>query len=206
MTHARHGPELVLVRHGETEWSRSGQHTGRTDVPLTEAGRRHAELLKPRLATRSFALVLASPLVRARETCALAGLDGLAELEPDLREVDYGSYEGRTTAEIREERPGWDIWRNGTPDGESFEEAGERADHVIERALEAEGDVALIAHAHLLRVLTARWLDLPARAGSLLALGTAALSVLGWERERRVLWLWNDTAHIRDSSAPAQTM
>ena len=205
MTHPRHGPELVLVRHGETEWSRSGKHTGTTDVPLTDAGRAHAELLVPRLAERDFGLVLVSPLVRARETAKLAGLEERAEVMDELRELDYGEYEGRTTAEIREERPGWDVWREGTPGGESFDAAGERADRVIERALASEGDVALVAHAHLLRVLTARWLALPASAGSLLALGTAALSVLGWERERRVLWLWNDTSHIDAPSPPAQS-
>ncbi len=194
----RSGPAVLLVRHGETEWSRSGQHTGRTDLPLTDAGERHARALGERLRGREFALVATSPLQRARRTCELAGLGEDAVVLDDLRELDYGSYEGRTTMEIREERPGWNIWQDGTPDGETLDEAGARADRVIARALEAGGDVALFAHGHMLRVLGARWIELPAQAGSGLALGTAALCDLGFERERRTLWGWNDTSHVRD--------
>ena len=192
----RAGPAILLVRHGETEWSVSGQHTGTTDIPLTDQGRRQAELLRPRLAERDFALVLTSPLGRARETCALAGLGDRAQVDEDLREYDYGAYEGRTTKEIREERPGWYLWRDGCPDGEMPEQAGARVDRVVERALAAGGDVALFAHGHVLRVLGARWLELPAAAAGRLALGTAAVCDLGFEREVRVAWLWNDTSHI----------
>jgi broad specificity phosphatase PhoE len=190
---ARSGPAILLVRHGETAWSVSGQHTSTTDVPLTDAGRRRAQALGARLAERELALVLTSPMRRARDTAALAGLGDRAEVTEDLHEVAYGSYEGRTTAEIREERPGWDLWRDGTPDGEALDAAGARCDRVIARALEAGGDVALVAHGHILRVLGARWIGLPAAAGGALGLGTAALCDLGFERERRVIWLWNDT-------------
>ncbi len=192
----RAGPAILLVRHGETEWSVSGQHTGTTDVPLTDAGRRQAELLAPRLAERDFALVLTSPLGRARETCALAGLEARAEVDDDLREYDYGAYEGITTKEIRQGRPGWYLWRDGCPDGEMPEQAAARADRAIERALGAGGDVALFAHGHILRLLGARWLELPPAAAGRLALGTAAVCDLGFEREVRVAWLWNDTSHI----------
>jgi broad specificity phosphatase PhoE len=191
------GPTIVLVRHGQTEWSASGQHTGVTDIPLTDAGRRNAERLRDRLAGYRFQLVLTSPLQRARETARLAGLGDAAQLEPDLREFDYGEYEGRTTAEIREERPGWSVWRDGAPGGEMPEDVGVRADRVIARALEAGGDVALFAHGHLLRVLGARWIELPAAYGGHLALGTAALCEVGYERERRAIWLWNDTGHVQ---------
>jgi probable phosphoglycerate mutase len=194
----RTGPTLLLARHGETEWSRSGQHTGRTDLPLTEAGERHARRLGERLAGREFALVATSPLQRARRTCELANLDSAATVVDDLRELDYGRYEGLTTKQIREERPGWDIWRDGTPDGETLPDAGARADRVIARALDAGGDVVFFAHGHMLRVIGARWLALGPEAGGGLALGTAALCDLGFERERRVLWLWNDTSHVRD--------
>ena len=188
---ARSGPAILLVRHGETEWSRSGKHTSITDVPLTEGGRARAVALGRRLAGRRFALVLTSPMRRARDTAALAGLAGGAEVTEDLHEVAYGAYEGLTTAQIREERPGWDLWKHDLPDGEPLEAAGARADRVIARALAAGGDVAVFAHGHILRVLGARWLDLPAAAGGLLGLGTAAICDLGFERERRVVWLWN---------------
>ena len=186
-------PSVVLIRHGETAWSRSGQHTSTTDVPLTDEGRRRARALGERLAGRSFALVLTSPMSRARETAALAGLGEQAEVTEDLHEVAYGSYEGRTTPEIREERPGWDLWADGTPDGEPLEAAGRRADRIIARALAAGGDVAIVAHGHILRVLGARWIALPATGGGRLALGTAAVCELGFERERRVITLWNRT-------------
>ena len=186
-----HGPTLVLVRHGATEWSASGRHTGRTDIPLSEAGRRDAERLRERFAGRSFALVLTSPLSRARDTCELAGLGDGAQVEDDLREFDYGSYEGLTSDEIRRERPGWSVWRDGSPGGEMPEQVGERADRAIARALEAGGDVAIFAHGHVLRVLGARWIELAAAYGGHLALGTAAVCELGYERERRAIWLWN---------------
>lgn len=191
------GPTLLLARHGATEWSASGRHTGSTDVPLSDDGRRQAGRLRERLAAREFALVLTSPLARARDTCALAGLGSRAQVEPDLREFDYGSYEGRTTDEIREERPAWSVWRDGAPGGETPERVGDRADRVIARALEAGGDVAVFAHGHVLRVLGARWIELPAFYGGHLALDTASVSELGYERERRALWLWNDRSHLR---------
>jgi broad specificity phosphatase PhoE len=188
---------LVLVRHGSTEWSETGRHTGTTDVPLSETGRRQAALLRERLARFDFALVLSSPLSRARETCELAGLGARAQVEPGLREYDYGEYEGITTDQIRETRPGWNLWRDGAPGGELPDQVGDRADGVIARALEAGGDVALFAHGHLLRILGARWLELPGAYGGNLGLGTAAVCELGYERERRAIWLWNDTHHIR---------
>jgi broad specificity phosphatase PhoE len=183
--------EVVLARHGETEWSRDRRHTGRTDIPLTDTGRRQAEALRQPLARRSFELVLASPLGRALETCRLAGLGDHAELEPGLMEWDYGEYEGITTPEIRESRPGWYLWRDGCPGGEQAAEVGARADRVIAEIGSTEGDVALFAHGHVLRVLAARWLGLGPEAGALLALDTATLSVLGYERETRVLRRWN---------------
>jgi broad specificity phosphatase PhoE len=186
---------LVLIRHGETEWSASGKHTSVTDVPLLESGRRDALLLRERLAGRGFGLVLSSPRARARDTAALAGLE--PEVDDDLVEFDYGSYEGRTTPEIREERPGWSVWKDGAPDGETVDEVGARADRAIERALAAGGDVAVFAHGHFLRVLGARWIGLPAVYGGHLALETGSVCELGFERERRVVWLWNDTSHLR---------
>jgi broad specificity phosphatase PhoE len=187
---------LVLIRHGETEWSASGKHTSVTDVPLIESGRRDAELLRDRLAGREFALVLSSPRARARDTAVLAGLGAAAQVDEDLVEFDYGSYEGRTTPEIRETRPGWSVWADGAPGGETAARVGVRADRAIARALAAGGDVALFAHGHLLRVLAARWVGLPAVFGGHLALHTGAVSELGFERERRVIWLWNDTSHL----------
>ena len=186
----------MLARHGATEWSASGRHTGTTDVPLSEKGRRQAATLRERLAGQDFSLVLTSPLSRARDTCELAGLGDRAQVEPELREFDYGEYEGLTTDQIRETRPAWTIWRDGAPGGETPDDVGERADRVIARALEAGGDVALFAHGHLLRVLAARWIELPALFGGNLALSTASVSELGYERERRALWLWNDTHHL----------
>ena len=180
---------IVLARHGETKWSASGKHTSTTDVPLTERGRAAAGELRGRLADREFALVLSSPRARARETAKLAGFE--PELEPDLAEVDYGDYEGLTTPEIREDRPGWSLWTDGSPGGETLAEAGARADWVLERALAADGDVALFAHGHILRVLAARWLELPAGRGGSFALDTASLSELGFERENRVISHWN---------------
>jgi probable phosphoglycerate mutase len=180
---------IVLVRHGQTEWSASGRHTSTTDLPLTEEGRRAARALS--LADRDFALVLTSPRRRARETCELAGLTG--EVDDDLAEFDYGDYEGLTTAEIRAKRPGWSLWTDGAPGGETAEQVGARVDRVIARALAAGGDVALFAHGHVLRVLAARWLELAPSLGARFALDTAAVSELGFERETRVVWKWNVT-------------
>jgi probable phosphoglycerate mutase len=185
---------LWLVRHGETEWSLSGAHTGRTDIPLTDAGRAAAEALGRRLAGHRFALVLTSPLGRARETCRLAGFGGAAQVDPNLREWDYGDYEGRTTAEIRKDRPGWNLWTDGVPNGESIEQVAARADAVLACAAAVEGDVALFAHGHLLRILTAHWLGLPPSDGRLFALATATISSLGYERETRALTRWNLSA------------
>jgi probable phosphoglycerate mutase len=186
--------EVVLVRHGETEWSRAGKHTGRTDVPLTERGQQQARAVGDALKERRFALVLTSPLARALETCRLAGFGGTALEQEDLREWDYGAYEGRTTAEIRNDRPGWSLWRDGAPDGETAAQVGERADRVIAEARSVDHDVILFAHGHLLRVLTARWLGLEPSAGKLFALDPATISILGYERETPVIRLWNEGA------------
>src|SRR3984957_7659729 len=183
--------QLWLIRHGETEWSRSEAHTGRTDIPLTDTGRQKAAEIGRYLAGRTFALVLTSPLLRARDTCRLAGFGDAAQIDPDLSEWDYGDYEGLTTPEIQKERPGWSLWRDGTPNGEPLEHAAARATAVIERALEAPGDVALFAHGHILRILTACWLGLPPDSGRLFALSTATLSRLGYERATRVIASWN---------------
>jgi broad specificity phosphatase PhoE len=182
--------EVVLVRHGETEWSRIGKHTGRTDVPLTEEGMRQATALGAALRGRRFVLVLTSPLTRARETCRLAGFADAVQL-PDLQEWDYGEYEGRTTPDIREQRPGWTLWRHGVPGGETLDEVAARVDRVVSELRSAEGDVAVFAHGHVLRVLVARWLGLDPEGGRLFALDTATISVLGWERETAVVRLWN---------------
>ena len=192
---ARTGQEVLLVRHGETEWSLSGQHTSRTDIPLIEAGRERAHQLGRRLAERDFALVLSSPLQRAFETARLAGLADDAEVTDDLVEFGYGEYEGLTTPEIREDRPGWNLWTDGSPGGEALADASARVDRVIERALAADGDVVMFGHGHILRILGARWAGLPPETAAVLALSTAALCILGFERERRVIWLWNDTSH-----------
>jgi broad specificity phosphatase PhoE len=189
---------LVCVRHGETEWSRDGRHTGRTDIPLTAVGREQALLAGRRLDGREWALALTSPLERARETARLAGLE--AEPMDELMEWDYGEAEGRTTAELREQRPGWDIWRDGPPGGEAVEQVGARADRVIERALAVEGDVVVFAHGHLLRVLAARWVGLPADGGRLFKLDTASVSLLAFERERRVIAMWNAQSHLLPGS------
>jgi broad specificity phosphatase PhoE len=190
------GVELWLMRHGETEWSLSGRRTGRTDLHLTAEGKRRAEALGRHLAGRPFALVLCSPLARAAETCRLAGYGDVAEFTDDLREWDYGEYEGRLLADIWKERPGWTIWTGGTPDGETIEQVTERARKVIDRAVAARGEVALFAHAQVLRVLTACWLGLSPDAGRLLVLGTASLSVLGYEHETRVIRSWNEDSHL----------
>jgi probable phosphoglycerate mutase len=183
--------EVVLIRHGETEWSRAGKHTGRTDVPLTEQGRRQAEAVGAALGDRDFALVLTSPLGRALETCRLAGFGDRAQPRDELMEWDYGAYEGRTTSEIREERPGWTLWRDGVREGETIEQVGQRVDRVLDEIRSLDGDALLFAHGHVLRVLTARWLELEPDAGRLFALDPATLSILGYERETPVIQLWN---------------
>jgi probable phosphoglycerate mutase len=184
------GDSIVLVRHGATEWSQAGRHTGRTDIPLTDEGRRQARAVGQALARYLFARVFTSPLVRAAETCALAGY-AAPEILPELQEWDYGDLEGVTTEEIRTAQPGWTVWSGAVPGGETPDQVGARADAVIARALAVDGDVALFAHAHLLRVVAARWLGLDPRAGRFFALDTATRSVLGWEREQRVVWAWN---------------
>jgi broad specificity phosphatase PhoE len=187
----RGAPVLVIVRHGQTEWSVAGRHTGRTDIPLTDAGRATAARLAAPLAQRSFALVLTSPLQRARETCALAGFGAVARDDADLLEWDYGDYEGRTTADIRAERPGWSLWSDGVPGGEDAAAVGQRADRVIARVRSAPGAVLVFAHAHVLRVLAARWIDLEPASGSRLQLDPARPSTLGYEREVAVISEWN---------------
>jgi broad specificity phosphatase PhoE len=182
--------EIVLVRHGETEWSRGGRHTGNTDVPLTDRGREQAEALREALGKREFARVLTSPLARAAETARLAGFDG-AEVREELREWDYGGYEGRTTAEIREERPGWSLWRDGVPGGEASHEVAARVDRLLAELRTVEGDVLVFAHGHVLRVLAARWIELQAVAGARFALDPATIGVLGHERETPVIRIWN---------------
>ena len=184
-------PEVLLVRHSETEWSAGGRHTGRTDVPLTEEGRARARDLAPALSGRAYALVLTSPLSRARETCELAGLGATAQVCEALLEWDYGDYEGLTTPQIRAARPDWSLWRDGCPGGERPDQVGARVDPVVQRLAALEGDAVLFSHGHVLRVLTARWLGLEPGAGALWALVTASVSTLGWERETRVMWRWN---------------
>jgi broad specificity phosphatase PhoE len=184
-------PKLWIVRHGETTWARLGRHTSTTDVPLTATGREDARRIGRLLEHQAFALVMASPKRRALDTARLAGFGDRVELTDDLLEWNYGADEGRTTPEIRAERPGWTIWRNGPKDGETKRHVAARVDRVIARARAARGDTLAFAHGHVLRALTARWLDLPVRDGRLFELGTATLSVLGWEREQPVIERWN---------------
>jgi broad specificity phosphatase PhoE len=196
-------PEIVLVRHGETEWSRTGKHTGRTDVPLTELGRRAAQAVGAALAGRRFALVLTSPLARAAETCRLAGLAEAAVRRDELIEWDYGAYEGRKTVDIREERPGWNLWRDGVPEGETAAQVGVRANRVIAELRAADGDAAVFGHGHMLRVVAARWLGLEPDAGRLFALDPATISVLGYERETPVIRVWNESRAV-ELTAPGE--
>jgi broad specificity phosphatase PhoE len=184
-------PRCVLVRHGETEWSLDGRHTGRTDLPLLPEGVEQARALRPVLSARTFAAVLTSPLVRARETAELAGLGAGAVVDPDLAEWDYGAYEGITTNQIREERPGWELFADGVPDGESIADVAARVDRVIARVRATPGDVACVAHSHVLRVLAARWIGLDPGVGRSLVLDPAAVSELGWDREHPVVLSWN---------------
>jgi broad specificity phosphatase PhoE len=189
MTHRQ--PQLFLIRHGETEWSLSGAHTGLTDLPLTARGEQRAEAMGRYLNARPFALVLTSPLQRARETCRLAGYSASAVVDENLCEWNYGDYEGLSTADIQKDRPGWDIWNDGVPNGETVDQVAERAQRVITRALAADGDCAFFAHGHILRILTAVWLQLRPTGGRLFGLDTATLSILGWERDTKVIRQWN---------------
>jgi broad specificity phosphatase PhoE len=182
---------VFAIRHGETAWSLSGQHTGTTDIPLTENGRRLAERMRPVLAANPFALVLCSPMQRARETCRLAGLGDNAIVEPDLLEWNYGDYEGLTTDQIHQTVPDWRLFRDGCPGGEAPDEVGARVDRVIARSRAAAGDTALFAHGHVLRVLVARWIGLPASNGEHFLLDTGTLCVLGYYREVPAVRIWN---------------
>lgn len=187
-------PVVYLARHGETAWSLSGQHTGRTDLPLTERGKRQARALGQRLRGASFVKVFSSPSQRARRTTELAGFGGPAEIDPDLAEWDYGQYEGRRTADILAERPGWFLFRDGCPGGETPDQVAARADRVVERVRAVQGNVLLFASAHILRVLAARWLGLEAAGGRYLLLDTSSLSILGYEHNlaEPAIRLWNE--------------
>jgi broad specificity phosphatase PhoE len=185
-------PRLWLVRHGETEWSRSGQHTSRTDIPLTELGRRQAADVARKLVGHDFALVLSSPKARALKTARLAGFADRVETSEDLVEWDYGADEGRTTAEIRGDRPGWTIWNDGPNGGETADAVAARVDRVIARVRAGDGPTLVFAHGHVLRVLAARWIGEPPGAGRSFELGTATVSVLGWERETPTIERWNE--------------
>lgn len=193
-------PAVYLARHGETEWTISHRHTGRTDLPLTARGERNAHSLGERLHGMTFSHVFTSPLQRARRTCELAGFGPRAAVDPDLVEWNYGDYEGLTTAEIRQRRPGWQIFRDGCPNGESVAEVAARADRVVGRLRALDGDVLLFSSSHFLRVLAARWLGLEASYGRLFYLGTATLSTLGYDhgKDEPVLRLWNDARHVGD--------
>src|SRR6266478_9915865 len=194
-------PVIYLARHGETAWSLSGQHTGRTDLPLTERGEANARALGHRLSGLAFAKVFTSPLQRAVRTCELAGFAAIAEVDRDLLEWNYGDYEGRRTAEIYVERPDWQLFRDGCPGGESPTQVGARADRVVRRLRAIQGDVLLFSSGHFLRVFAARWLGLPPGAGKYFVLGTASLSAVGYEHDRLdpAIRLWNETPHERRS-------
>jgi broad specificity phosphatase PhoE len=183
--------DVWLVRHGETEWTKLGRHTGRTDVPLTDVGRAQARALAPALSRHAFALVMTSPLERAAETATLAGFPG-ARTDPDLREWDYGALEGRLTTDIRDEYPDWSIWDGPWPNGETIDHIAARCDRLIAQLRTIEGDALLFAHGHVLRALAARWIGMAPTAGRSLALETATVSRLGWERETPVIELWNE--------------
>jgi probable phosphoglycerate mutase len=194
MSTASHHPQICLVRHGETEWSRDGRHTGRTDIALTGEGRRRAKLLGGHLAGRTFGLVLTSPLARAKDTCDLAGFGAVAQLDDNLLEWDYGVYEGRTTLDIREkDDPDWSVWLSPIKGGESLGDVYARALRVVTRVRGTSGDVAIFAHGHILRILAAAWIGLPAITGRSLALDTATVSLLGYERKTPVIREWNVT-------------
>jgi broad specificity phosphatase PhoE len=184
---------IWLIRHGETAWSLSGQHTGKTELELTASGQTMAKTIGHQLAGREFALVLSSPRLRARETCRLAGYANVAQIDANLQEWDYGAYEGRTSADIAKEISGWSIWRDGVREGETIEQVAARAESVIKRVADSAGDVALFAHGHILRILAARWLSLPAMGGRFFALDAGSISILGCEHEQRVISQWNLT-------------
>ena len=189
---------IYLARHGETAWTLSGQHTGLTDIPLTPRGERNARRLQDRLRGLQFAKVFTSPLQRALRTCDLAGFGSLAELDHDLVEWDYGEYEGRITAEIHKERPGWRLFRDGCPGGETAKDVAERADRIITRLRRVNGNVLIFSSAHFLRVLAARWLGLAPEMGRCFVLSTASVSALGYEHDlsEPVVRLWDDTTHV----------
>jgi broad specificity phosphatase PhoE len=191
-------PEAYLARHGETAWTISRQHTGRSDIPLTSRGERNARALGERLRGMTFAKVLTSSLERARRTAELAGFGSIAEADPDLMEWDYGRYDGLTTAQIRQDNPDWSLFRDGCPGGESVAEVGARADRVVARLRRMSGPLLLFGHGHFFRVLAARWVGLPAADGRLFYLSTASLSILGFEhsRDEPVTRLWNDDRHV----------
>lgn len=191
-------PTIYLARHGETAWSLTGQHTGLTDLPLTEHGERNARNLGERLQGLKFAKVFTSPLQRAARTCELAGFKAAAEVDRDLVEWDYGDYEGHRTAEILKSNPGWQLFRDGCPGGESPAQIGTRADRVIERVRAVAGDVLIFSSGHFLRVFAARWLELEPAAGKYFLLNTASLSGVSHERNQAVLRLWNDMRHVMD--------
>lgn len=193
-------PRVYLARHGETAWSLSGQHTGLSDIPLTEQGERNARRLGERLSGLSFAHVFTSPLQRAARTCQLAGFGAVASIDPDLVEWNYGDYEGKTTCEIRQERPDWELFRDGCPGGESIIDVANRADRLIGRLRALEGDILLFSSGHFSRVLGARWLGLPLSIGRNLLLETTSLSILGYEHEPSTpaIHLWNDSRHTQD--------
>jgi broad specificity phosphatase PhoE len=190
-------PVAWIIRHGETEWSLAGRHTGRTDLPLTARGEESARRLGVRLAGIAFAAVYTSPLIRAARTCELAGFGGVARVDPDLAEWDYGDYEGRRTVDIRVDQPDWRIFRDGCPRGETPRDVGARADRVLKKLRAVDGDVLVFSSAHLLRVLAARWLGLAPAMGKCFALSTASLGALGYEHDRTepAIRLWNDTHH-----------
>jgi broad specificity phosphatase PhoE len=191
-------PVVYLARHGETAWSLTGQHTGLTDLPLTERGEQNARRLGERLRGLTFAKVFTSPLTRASRTCELAGFGRMVEVDPDLVEWNYGEYEGRRTADIRAQRPDWQLFRDGCPGGETLEQVAARADRVVERVRAVAGDVLLFSSGHILRVLAARWLGVEPTFGKFFFLSTASLSQLGYEHDRAspVIRLWNDTRHV----------
>ncbi|OKO88004.1 phosphoglycerate mutase [Bradyrhizobium sp. NAS80.1] len=193
-------PIICLARHGETAWSLSGQHTGITDLSLTERGERNAQSLGRRLQGFTFAKVFTSPLKRAARTCELAGFGGEAETDHNLLEWNYGQYEGRSTQEIHQQRPGWQLFRDGCPGGETADQVGARADRIVDRIRSIRGNVLLFSSGHFLRVLTARWLGLDAQAGSFFTLDTASLSILGYEhgQSEPAIRLWNDARHVDD--------
>lgn len=185
------GLELWLIRHGETEWSLSGQHTSRTDIPLTERGEQRAQKIRDYLRGKSFSMVLCSPMQRAQETCRIAGFGDVAQIDDDLKEWDYGVYEGRTTKDIQKEVPGWSVWTNAIVGGETMDQVAARANRVIARAEAKGGSVALFAHGHILRILAACWIQSPPVMGSRLALGTGTVSTLGFEHQTQVITMWN---------------